>query len=482
MNKLKLNTKYLKTGGYSVLISVIAIAIVIVINLFANTLPSTWTKLDMSSGDMFSIGEQSVELVKGVKDEITVYYVVEHGSEDKNVQTMLDKYSAISSKITVKNIDPALNPAFLTGDKSGVEAGSIIVESAKRNKVIKNIEIYYPGVSMEQLESYYLQYQSLPNATGFDMENLMTSAINYVTTDVLPIVYTLTGHGEDELSDTYKGYLGSESFDIKELNLATLEAVPEDCDAILVNLPDKDISPDEATRLLDYLKKGGKMFFISYFANTAEAKHTNMQTVLDYYGVSAVDGELFEGDSNLHYPQNPFILLAQYGKHEIVNPLANYTMFMGYCQGIKKSDDIRNTVTVTPLLSTSDKAYSKVNLNSTTTAKEEGDIEGPFDYAVAITDKNEDGSETKIVWITSPMIVDAASDIFGGTLKGMFVNTFGWLCDKDDAISIPAKTIEQETLTVSEAQGNLLSVVFTIILPVASIAVGFVVWMRRRSR
>ena len=79
------------------------------------------------------------------------------------------------------------------------------------------------------------------------------------------------------------------------------------------------------------------------------------------------------------------------------------------------------------------------------------------------------------------MIIDAASDIYG-TLKGMFVNTFGWLCDKDDAISIPAKTIEQEALNVSEAQGNLLSIVFAIILPVASIAVGFVVWMRRRSR
>ena len=481
MKKLKLNTKYLKTGGYSVLVSVIALAIVIVINLFANTLPSTWTKLDTSSGDMFSLGEQSIELVKGVKDEITVYYVVEHGSEDKNIQTMLDKYSDLSKKITVKNIDPVLNPAFLTGDKSSVEAGSIIVESVKRNKVIKNFEIYYPGVSMEQLESYYMQYQSLPNATGFDMENLMTSAINYVTTDVLPIVYTLTGHGEDALSDTYKGYLSSESFDLKELNLATLEAVPEDCDAILVNLPDKDISEDESTRLLDYLKKGGKMFFISYYADTAATKHTNLQTVLDYYGVSAVEGGVFEGDSKYHLSNYPFILLAQYGKHEIVNPLANYSMFMGYCHGIKQNDDIRDTVSVTPLLSTSDKAYSKINYNSETIAKEEGDIDGPFDYAVAITDKNEDGSEAKIVWVASPIITDAASDQYG-TLKGMFVNTFGWLCDKDDAISIPAKTIEQETLTVSEVQGNLLSVVFTIILPVAAIGVGFVVWMRRRSR
>ncbi|MBR5322466.1 MAG: GldG family protein [Clostridia bacterium] len=481
MKKLKLNTKYLKTGGYSVLVSIIALAIVIVINLFANTLPATWTKLDTSSGDMFSIGEQTVEFVKGLKEDITVYYVVEHGSEDKNIQTMLDKYSALSGKIKVENVDPALNPAFLTGDRATVEAGSIIVESAKRNKIIKNFEVYYPGVSMEELESYYYTYQKLPAATGFDMENLMTTAINYVTTDVLPIVYTLTGHGEDGLSDTYKGYLSAESFEVKELNLATLEAVPEDCDTVLINLPDKDISEDEAARLLDYLKKGGKMFFISYFADSAEAEHTNLQTVLDYYGVSAVEGEVFEGDSNYHYPQYPFILLAQYGRHEIVDPLSGYYMFMGYCHGIEQSEDVRDAVTITPLLSTTDKAYSKVNLNSSTITKEDGDIDGPFDYAVAITDKNEDGSEAKIVWIASPMILEASSDYYG-TVKGMFVNTFGWLCDKAEAISIPAKTIEQEYLNVSEAQGNLLAVVFTIVLPLAAIATGFVVWLRRRSK
>lgn len=481
MKRLNLNTKYLKTGGYSVLVSVAAIAIIIVINLFAGTLPASWTKLDMSANDMFSIGEQTVELVKGVKDEVTVYYVIEHGSEDSYVETMLDKYGELNSKITVKNIDPALNPNFLTGDRLGIQTGSLIVETEKRSKVITEVDIYYPGYSQDDVIAYYQQTGSLPQSSGFDFENCMTSAINYVTTDILPVVYSLSGHGEIPLSDAYKGYLSKEGFEVKELNLATSEAVPEDCDAVIVSVPEKDISEDEATRLIDYLKKGGKLYYVSYFAYTAENKHTNLDTVLAYYGLSQSKGMIYEGDSSRHYPNAPYMVLGEYGSHEIVNPLNGYYTFLTYCQGINKLEDIRDTVTVTPLLSTSSKAYAKVNLESETVDKEEGDVDGPFDYAVAVSETNEDGSETKVIWMNTPMILEAGYDMYG-TYKAMFVNSFGWLCDKEDSISIPAKALEQEYLTVNELQGNFLSVIFTIVIPVVIIAIGFVVWWRRRSR
>lgn len=481
MKKLNLNTKYLKTGGYSVLVSVIAIAIIIVINLFVNALPTTWTQFDLSAGDMLSVSEESEKIVSGIETDVKVYYIAQHGSEDSYVTTMLDKYKAMSKKLTVEQIDPALNPNFLTGDRLNVTEGSLIVESEKRSKIISSFEIYYPGYTEDDLYQYYYQYGQMPQATGFDLENLMTTAVSYVTTDVLPIVYNLTGHGEMALSEAYKGYLTSESMELKELNLATLEAVPEDCDAVLICAPEKDISEDEANRLLDYLKKGGRLLYVSYFAYTMETEHTNLASVLKYYGLEASKGVIYEGDSKAHYPQMPFMLLSSYGTHEIVTPLNGYYMFLGYCQGINETDDKRDTVTVTPLLSTTDKAYAKLNIKSETVEKEEGDIEGPFDYAVAVTDKNEDGSEAKLVWVNSPMFIDEGSDVYG-TVEAMFKNTFGWMCDKAESISIPAKQLEQERLTVNEAQGNLLSVIFTIVIPVAVVGIGFVVFFRRRSK
>ena len=89
------------------------------------------------------------------------------------------------------------------------------------------------------------------------------------------------------------------------------------------------------------------------------------------------------------------------------------------------------------------------------------------------------------IWSVSCSLVCSNSlksnDIYG-TIKAMFVNSFGWLCEKADSISIPVKALEQEKLTVSEAQGNVLSALFMIVIPVAVVLIGFVVWFRRRSR
>lgn len=480
--KMKLNTKYFRTGGYSVLVSVIAIAIIIILNVFVNKLPATFTQFDMSAGNILSIGEDTISLVKGLEDDITVYYVSQHGKEDTYITSLLEKYKELSDKIKVEQIDPALNPGFFTGDRQNMKEGSLVVESEKRSKIITSFEIYYPGYTEEDLYSYYIQYQTTPSATGFDLENCMTSALNYVTTDVLPIVYSLTGHGEMGLSDTYKKYLSTESIELEELNLATLEAVPEDCDCLLISVPEKDISADEAERILNYLKAGGKMVYISYYGYSLETAHTNLDSVMDYYGMKKVEGVAVEGDSKASISSlSPIFFLPQYGTHEITTPLSGYNMILGYAQGVEKTEDIRDSVTVTPLLSTTEKSYSKVKLESDTIEKEDGDIPGPLDIAVAITETNEDGSETQIVWVNTPTFVDESMDYYG-TGKAMFVNTFGWVCEKQESIDIPAKVFEQSYLELTEAQGNFLSAVFTIVIPVFVIVLGFVVWFRRRSK
>ena len=481
MKKMNLTTKYLKTGGYSVLVSCIAIAIVIIVNLFVNQLPTTVTQFDMSATDTLSISEQTVELVKGIKDEITVYYIAQHGSEDEYVSTMLDKYKALNNKIKIEQVDPALNPGFLSGDKAQLSEGSLFVESAKRSKSISSYDIYFPGVSMESIYSYYQQYGQMPSATGFDLENCMTGAINYVTTDILPVVYSLQGHGEYAISSNYLGYLEAESIEMKDLTLATLEAVPEDCACILINVPEKDISENEANMILAYLKAGGKLMINTWYKSSVETPMPNLASVLEYYGVKAIEGLIIEGDANARIPSDPTIAIPKFGSHEITTPLSGYYLFSADNMGIEIGKELREGLTVTPLLMTSANSYARVDYNTETLEKIDGDIAGPFNLAVAISETLENGSTTQIVWANTPSLVNEGLDVYG-TNSAMFVNSFGWLCEKQDAISIPVKNFEQTYLELTESQGNLLSAIFTIVLPLAVIVTGFVVWFRRRSR
>ena len=78
-----------------------------------------------------------------------------------------------------------------------------------------------------------------------------------------------------------------------------------------------------------------------------------------------------------------------------------YYVLVPYAQGIKKMDDVRDTVTINSILTTSDQAYSKTDLNSDTLEKEDGDEAGPFDLGVSITETLDDDKETQIVYYST---------------------------------------------------------------------------------
>ncbi|MFQ9389032.1 MAG: hypothetical protein ACLR1V_09795 [Coprococcus sp.] len=61
----------------------------------------------------------------------------------------------------------------------------------------------------------YSTYSS--QTTGFDAEGQLTSAIDYVTSDSLPKLYTLTGHDESSPGDTLTSQIEKENIDIEEL-------------------------------------------------------------------------------------------------------------------------------------------------------------------------------------------------------------------------------------------------------------------------
>lgn len=82
-----------------------------------------------------------------------------------------------------------------------------------------------------------MDYQTYSSqTTGFDGEGQITSAIGYVTSEDLPILYTLEGHGEKEMDSTIKEDIEKANMDIQSLNLLTEGSVPDEqtaCSLIL---------------------------------------------------------------------------------------------------------------------------------------------------------------------------------------------------------------------------------------------------------
>ena len=213
-----------------------------------------------------------------------------------------------------------------------------------------------------------------------------------MTSDDLPKLYMLTGHGESALSTSFQTAVEKQNVETEELSLLTVEGVPKDADALFINAPTSDISEAERDAILEYLQSGGRLILITGPLQDG-TELTNLEAVMEYYGVSAVDGIVVEGSQSNYIFPSPVNLLPEYGSHEITSPLSSggYYMCLPLAQGLAVSDTGRDTVSVTQLLTTSDDAFSKLSGYSMSTYEfEDGDIEGPFALAVAVTETLDD--------------------------------------------------------------------------------------------
>lgn len=480
MNNIKdsFKTRSFRSGGYTVLMSFIVIAIVVAINLLVSGLPEKYKSPEIGSVKLYDFTEQTREIAESVDEDITIYVWKAKADADSQLSEFLTRYSDLNSRITVKYIDPALNPNFITTySEDDVTENSLIVVSGKRSKIVDFNSIYTYSYSQDELYYYYYTYGSLPSADLFDAENTVSNAVDYVTTDILPKVYALTGHGETTMGSTLLSKVASENIDLADLSLASAGTVPTDCDALLIVAPQYDISDEEFAAVKAYAEGGGAIILFTDYSNCTL---TNIAALCEYFGMRANCGVVLEQSS--HYVKVPYYLLAEKESHDITDPLIDSSSYIIFpvAHGIEKLSAFRNTLTITTLLSTTSGAYLKQEADlNTTTDKAETDPSGPFILAAAATETVGD-NESKFVWFSSSSILTDSMQAYGNT--DLILNTFGWVTNRTQSISIRSVSMASEALVITDGQANFWFIFLTIIIPLFILAGGFAVWYRRRKR
>lgn len=473
--KMPLNKKYLRNGSYSTLLIVIFVAIVVVINMIVGKLPSKYTQIDISDQQLYSIGDETKKVLNNLDKDVTIYQIAQSGSEDETISNLLQKYADESKHVKVELKDPVVSPKFVSEYTSDqVSSNSLIVVCGDRNKVVNYNDMYE---STMDYNTY--NYQT----TGFDGEGQITSAIAYVTTENLPVLYTLEGHGEKELDSTIKEDIEKANMEVKTLNLISEGSVPDDAACLLIDSPSSDISEDEKTALLDYLENGGKAMV---FSDYTESTLSNFAAVLENYGVKAADGIVFEGDNQHYGMQMPYYLLPTVNSTDASSETASsgYYIIMPYAQGIQKLDDVRDTLTIEDILTTSDSAYSKTNLQSETLEKEDGDVEGPFALGVSIKEDVGDGKKTQIIYYSSSYIMDSQMNqlVSGGNEKLVTESLNSMVSTEETTtVSIPSKSLEVSYLTIPDYDESFWKICTIGLIPGIFLVAGFVIWFKRRK-
>lgn len=470
-----LSDKRFRYGTYSTLMAVIVIAIAVVINLIAGKINY---KMDLTPNSIFAITDDTKNVLDSLERDVTIYELFKTGEEDTVVTQILDQYKNQSSKIKVIEKDPVLYPQFAekyTAEGS-VSTGSLIVECGEKYKIISNYDLYTTNTD----------YTTGQNNENVVAEEKITGAIQYVTAENLPVIYTVTGHNEMSLEDigsSLADSLDTANYEVKSINLFE-EAVPDDCALLFVTTPQKDYTAEEAQKVKDYLAADGRaIFMMDYQYNAFE----NVSGILADYGLSADNPIIYEADANYQYQNYPTAILPDIAIHDATEGLDQTRVLISNAYGITQLPEKRVSTNVEALLTTSKSAFGKVNEDDTVT-KTDADIPGPFDVCVAVTDNTYTDKEhtTKLVVCAGYyyMLYGQADAMVSGGNSDFIMGCINWLDDKSsvDTVNIAGKSLARETFYTDYAQQEKVKYICVIFLPVFIIGMGFVVWFSRRNK
>ncbi len=467
-----------RSGLYATVTSVLVIVAVIVVNLIAS---ASGIQKDFTANGEKSLTEETKELLAGVEDDLTFYYLT-RGTDSKDsyspyYEMYMDLYERESKKITFETVDLVLNPKFTEAytDETVLRHSMIVVnEATQLGKYISSKDMMLFETTMN-INTF--QYEEKP--VGLDIEGQINAAIRYVTSGQQTNFYALSGHGEKELGTEGKNLLRKANINYSQFESMTSTAVPDDCDVLYVTVPAKDYTAEELALLKAYADRGGDFLILA----ESMPDMANYNAFLAYCGVKIENQLILEGDSKYHNPASQQMLFPIIGQnHEITSAIsgANYLpMLNSYVMSRVTEADREFEVSI--LLSTSEASYAKKIKNNMTATKEKGDLEGPFELGVYL--RNSDTKSEAVVLSCGYVFLDDCLKLGNYANGSLLTNSVNFMAETDTVSTVRTISFESaDVLTINAAQANGIAIVMVVVIPAVLLVIGIFVMLRRRSR
>ncbi len=468
-----LNQRKFRYGGFSIVLIVIVIAAVILLNIAADAVETNWAlSIDVTAINATDFEDLTYEIVDGVQEDVHVYTLFQNSTSSTlraQVDSVLEKYHALNGKIEVNNIDPINDPTKVNkyaGDKSVAE-GAVIVTNADetKTKVIDKSDYYSYQTSQYTGYSY----------TIFNLEEKVTAALAYVTSDETPVVYYLTGHDEFIDGMAYctllNAQLESRNYEIAALNLQESDTELLPGDTVIIADPQRDLTDEEYETLRNWLSNGGRMLF-DYSYNMDPAKTPNFLKLLSYFNLSYGDGVVVEDINNASYywnSSNSYLKPVLNAEHEITTEMAanNNYVVVPQPRPINAATPDSGT-TYTTLLTTSPKA----------TIVNGDEVSAPGEQILALAAERGD---TRIIQLSSYYLFADTQLLLSSYDMNFTIKAIDWLVNSQSTIDMDDKYITDSMLIIPDSTTAwTLVAICVVVLPLLVTAAGIFVWIKRR--
>jgi hypothetical protein len=469
-------------------------ALVVMVNYLAAR-HSQRTFLSTRSG--LRLAPQTLGLLRTLTNQIniTVFY---DPSEPyySTVVGLLREYGLANPRIQIRVVDylrdnAAAQQVFATYPLAGGTNKNLIIFDCH------GAWITVPGNALMQTrievaEGKELQLERKPVA--FYGEKLFTAALLAITSPKLKAC-AVVGHGEHDLGSTHEqqGYskfamlLAQYRIQAAPLPLDGTNAVPEDCNLLIVAGPVKPIPDAELEKIEQYLNQGGRLFALFKNLGTnsfGTPQQCGLERVLAKWGVEISTNAVTDlNHTTLEGRLRGYDLTTvDFTGHAAVKPLREAAIKNGAALHLIRPRAVERRAEA---LKTADAPTVAEVVRSAPTATLDGHARA-WSLGVAVEKGavpgvvTQRGNTRMIVvgdsWFLGNQMIESASN------RDFAACAANWLLDRSQLlVGLGPRRVDEFRLTLSRAQVQRLQWLLLGGLPGAVLAVGGLIWLRRRS-
>lgn len=450
------------------------------INYGANSFSTRW---DVTENKQHTLSKNTVDFISTLKEnvELTALYV---GLPPKYLQDLLNEYNRIShGLITVSIIDPIENISVAAkfGNVVNGKEQKVIVQSINGRK---DVDFTDNPLTEEKLTNAIARASRLPQQ-----------------------VYFVNGHGEYKLSNTentglstFKQLLADNNIHSKPLMLGISQAIPDDCDVLVIAGPRAALTLEEETLIVNYLAAGGDaLFLIEHTVVTTPEKpltaaqlkqNPSLNSILNQWGLN-VESDVVVDLTNHVGKDVGSPATKNYQKHEALTAGLDYTFYVRP-RSIKVLDQRRANIKLAAIASTAskDKSWAETNRNLAIQFDQGVDTPGPIPISYVVLETHPEKtnavplkqtkiSDTRIILVTD---ADFLTNVYINQYSNaqMGLNMINWLAELDYQAFVSAKKVKVEHVNLTSKQKRQVLVVL-FLLPFFFMLVGGVVWLKLKS-
>ena len=444
------------------------------------------THVDLTREKVYTPSAAAMAVVDELRTPVRVTYF--YRSEDpigQRARNILEVMGRRNPLLTVLTVDPDKQPELAR--REGVRLyNAAIVEAAGRRVLIQGTDEAEIAIGIQRvlrtrsLTVCFLEGHGEFSMDGFEFHTHLEGVADHSHGEASSHIIETAGHGVGRL----RRVLEAQGYATRKLLLATAGAVPGDCTVVLAANPRTTFLPAESAALRSYLAGGGSALLL---LDLGFAPEPGLARLLSDLGVQLEQRVVVDPLSHYHRDAE-MVAVTGYDPHPITR-----TLSLTFFPGIRplKPTKPASGVDVTPILQSSRDSYTRP-----VAAAEARAIEGSSAATAQVAPQVADvrprtlgiAAEGTLAPDARPFRAvvigdgDFASNSFLPYMSNsdLLVAAIRWLAHEDQGTAVRTRIPVPPMILLTGSQSRWLFIVIVILLPLAVVAIGGLVWWSRR--